>query len=507
LPGTCEYKPGLAWITKRRADNSLASDFVCFVDDQRVTGMGSDRIKEAGHAISTREAYLGLQDALQKVRHSGGTTTPGAWAGVNVCVERNEGVVVMSSQDKWDRMKGICAHWLDKVSGGQNQLDFKRLRSDRGFMVYVTQAYPGMKPYLKGFHLSLETWRGNRCADGWKEGGENMEDEAEATPQDMEEMKHHLVVVEGQGGRADKSNGGPSSGITFAVPRFKEDLEALMVLTRDKQPVMRPVRSRRTLTAYYGFGDASGAGFGATVERPNGIHGRYGLWGRDAENKSSNYRELRNLVETVEEETQAGYLDHGELWIFTDNSTAESCFFRGGSSSRLLHELVLRLRRAEMNYGFTLHVVHVAGTRMIEQGTDGLSRGALLEGVMAGRDMLSFVDLALTAIQRHRPLLEFVKSWWDHGADQLCVLGTDQWFREGHGVEGGQKDKQGIWIPNHARNGQCYLWSPPPVIADVALEECLKAVHKRTDAFHIFLIPRPWVYLHRLGKISYFRPL
>ena len=100
-----------------------------------------------------------------------------------------------------------------------------------------------------------------------------------------------------------------------------------MVLTRDKQPVMRPVRSRRTLTAYYGFGDASGAGFGATVERPNGIHGRHGLWGRDAENKSSNCRELRNLVETVKEESQVGYLDHAELWIFTDHSTAKSCFF------------------------------------------------------------------------------------------------------------------------------------------------------------------------------------
>jgi len=95
---------------------------------------------------------------------------------------------------------------------------------------------------------------------------------------------------------------------------------------------------------------------------------------------------------------------------------------------------------AEMDYGFTLHVVHVAGTWMIKQCTDSLSRGALLEGVMAGRDMLSFVDLALTAIQRHRPLLEFVRSWWDQNADQLSVLGTDQWFREGHGVEGGQKN-------------------------------------------------------------------
>ncbi len=36
------------------------------------------------------------------------------------------------------------------------ELDYKRLLSDREFMVYVMQAYLGMKPYLKGFHLSLE---------------------------------------------------------------------------------------------------------------------------------------------------------------------------------------------------------------------------------------------------------------------------------------------------------------------------------------------------------------
>ena len=40
------------------------------------------------------------------------------------------------------------------------------------------------------------------------------------------------------------------------------------------------------------------------------------------------------------------------------------------------------------------------------------------------------------------------------------------------------------------QNGRSYLSTPPPVIADVALEECMKAVHKRTDAYHIFAIPR-----------------
>jgi len=40
------------------------------------------------------------------------------------------------------------------------------------------------------------------------------------------------------------------------------------------------------------------------------------LWGKDEEDKSSNYRELRNLVETVEEEAREGYLKDTELWLF-----------------------------------------------------------------------------------------------------------------------------------------------------------------------------------------------
>ena len=86
--------------------------------------------------------------------------------------------------------------------------------------------------------------------------------------------------------------------------------------------------------------------------------------------------------------------------LFTDNTVAESCFFKGTSNSRLLFNLVLRLRKAELNAGIKLHVVHVAGTRMIAQGTDGLSRGNLIYGVMAGHDILSFVPLQLSAWDR-----------------------------------------------------------------------------------------------------------
>ena len=491
LPGTDTYDPGKAWIVKVREDGTIASDFATFVDDQRLAASGSKRMTEAGHALSSREAYLGIQDALRKLRAAGGTFYPGAWAGVVVFNDEKLGLVVLTSQEKWDRLKSICNKWLTRLQAGELELDHTELRSDKGFMVHVTQAYPGMKPYMKGFHLSTETWRGGRDADGWKlpdKGWDPHQLESVVEDEMEEESMSYLSRAIKDNAAAAVVPSGPESGITRAVPRLAPDLKALLKLADGDKPALRVVRSKVVFTAYYGFGDASSGGFGATVERADGVHGRFGLWGQDADDKSSNYRELRNLVETVEEEASEGQLSNVELWLFTDNSTAESCYYKGSSTSPLLHELILRLRKVEIDIGFRLYMVHVAGTRMIAQGTDGLSRGMLLEGVLTGKSMLGYIDLAKGAIDRHPPLLNFVRSWSE--CPNLEVLTAEQWFVEGHGIVGGKRDHHGVWIPEHASNGQFYLWAPPPVVADVCLEECLKAVHKRRDAFHIFLLPR-----------------
>lgn len=102
--------------------------------------------------------------------------------------------------------------------------------------------------------------------------------------------------------------------------------------------------------------------------------------------------------------------------------------------------------------------------------------------------MLSHVDIAKTAIERHPALLQFVRSWTERSS--LKPLSPEEWFVEGHGITGGSKDSHGVWIPSHAPGGQVYLWTPQPVIAEVALEEALKARHKRHDCFHIFVVPR-----------------
>ena len=157
LPGTHGYSPSEAWISKRRKDGSLASDFATFVDDQRVVGGSHERVKEAGHAISTRESYLGIQDALRKIRHFMGSRFAGAWAGVVVINDEEKGLVQLLSQENWDKMKRIVSKWLERLERGDQELDHTELRSDRGFLVYACQAYPSLRPYLKGLHLSY--WR------------------------------------------------------------------------------------------------------------------------------------------------------------------------------------------------------------------------------------------------------------------------------------------------------------------------------------------------------------
>jgi len=124
----------------------------------------------------------------------------------------------------------------------------------------------------------------------------------------------------------------------------------------------------------------------------------HGVWGVENSNNSSNYRELSNLVNSLEMGLASGHLKHSEFFLFTDNSAAEAVFHNGTSTSKKLFELALRLRSLEMMGDFHFHLIHVAGTRMTAQGTDGLSRGSLSEGIMRGSSMLSFVPLHLSPL-------------------------------------------------------------------------------------------------------------
>jgi hypothetical protein len=72
-----------------------------------------------------------------------------------------------------------------------------------------------------------------------------------------------------------------------------------------------------------------------------------------------------------------------------------------------LFDLILRLRLLEMNSDLIIHVIHVAGTWMMAQGTDGTSRGNKSMGAMREIPVERFCPLHQSAFEQSPEL----KSW------------------------------------------------------------------------------------------------
>eukprot|EP00978_Attheya_sp_CCMP212_P036261 scaffold163017_cov34-Attheya_sp.AAC.1 len=170
LPGFPEHDPRLPWVSKvvRFEDAWLvAADFITFVHDIRHTGPGAEWVWQVARRIACVLIKLGIQEACRKRRPP--AQLPGAWAGSVAKVENRDTVLNEISQDKWDKSKVIVSSLLEVFrSSVDGMMDFKRLLSDRGFLVHVSLAYPMLVPYLKGIHQTADSWRKDRRADGWK---------------------------------------------------------------------------------------------------------------------------------------------------------------------------------------------------------------------------------------------------------------------------------------------------------------------------------------------------
>jgi hypothetical protein len=138
-----------------------------------------------------------------------------------------------------------------------------------------------------------------------------------------------------------------------------------------------------------------------------------------------------------------------------------------------------------MQEGCKIIVSHVSGERMKAQGTDGVSRGQLKEGVSVGKDMLSFIPFHLSAMERSAKVEPWIRSWLGSDAE---LLQPEGWFERGHDVLGGKPDRKGFWRQEF-KPGK-FIWAPPPAAADVAIEELRKARIKRQHSFHVFVVPR-----------------
>ena len=145
---------------------------------------------------------------------------------------------------------------------------------------------------------------------------------------------------------------------------------------------------------------------------------------------TSNFRELYNLVLALERASDDGLLKGCKVFMFTDNTVAERAFYKGSSKSRRLFDLVLSLRKLEMSCGGWFHIIHVAGTWMIECGVDSLSRGDQTTGIMQGELTLAHAELHRGALERAPQglLLSWLRSWLEVRSE-LKILEPADRFR------------------------------------------------------------------------------
>ena len=464
LPGSAQYNPNKPWVYKARPDGKIAAELFSYIDDYRTTGPSRSECWLACHRVGCMFTWFGIQDAARKRREA--SQTPGAWAGTIIHTDLDR-VTLLVTQKKWDKTKTWLS-WLRENTDGKEVINFKDLERCRGFLIYVSRTYRSFVPYLRGIHKTIDGWRNYRDEEGWK----MMDAEVQA-------------FVNKFGEETPKNEPGATVDIK---PRLRSDVEALLKLTNPEAPPKVTRRVKRAGTVCYGFGDSSGAGFGNCISIDNVNHAKYGTWSHKFENAHSNFKELKNLVNAVCEAARDGLLMDAELFMFTDNMVAEKAYYNGGSNrNKELDSLVFQLWQIQLECDFVLHVFHVAGTRMIESGIDGLSRGELNEGVSKGESVVKFVPIHQNPADRSPGLIEWVHSWWEEKLGVLHTMTYEDWF-----------DK--------VMERGSFLWMVPPAAGSVAVEQLCTHVHGVPDSLHVFIIPRLCTSMWRkqLGKCADF---
>ena len=67
----------------------------------------------------------------------------------------------------FDMIKRCVSHDLE-YAGIEPTFDHKYLERSIVFFGVLSGTYPSIRPRLKGFHHTLNSWRGYRDEDGWK---------------------------------------------------------------------------------------------------------------------------------------------------------------------------------------------------------------------------------------------------------------------------------------------------------------------------------------------------
>ena len=202
----------------------------------------------------------------------------------------------MVSQEKWDKTKGLLKELTDMLTKGP--LPLQCMLEIRGFLMYVVRTYPWLNPYMKGMHLTIDSWQAGRAEDGFKMTAKEL--------QVFESSKWANVGLLCRRADEEEDGGTPTTQapeeecapvMVEPVPHYLRDLECLVKLTDTSEPPHQLYRAQQQ-SAFFVVGDASSKGKGnaAGIEQ-YGVDYESGAWNLEWREKSTNFREAENLTD------------------------------------------------------------------------------------------------------------------------------------------------------------------------------------------------------------------
>jgi hypothetical protein len=200
LPGSKGYRSDLPWVMKIRCDGHLATEVYVYVNDGWVTGHSAEQTALGARAYGAGCTRLGVQDASRK--RTMPTHTPGPWAGTVTHTDAGK-VIGMVLQEKWDRTIALIQILSDLLANPP--LPLHSLLQIRGFLIYVVRTCKWLNPYIKGLHLTIDSWRPGRADNGFKLKGRELK-QAMACWESNKELDFGFVWKALGGGRSRVSN-------------------------------------------------------------------------------------------------------------------------------------------------------------------------------------------------------------------------------------------------------------------------------------------------------------
>ncbi|KAI2508113.1 hypothetical protein MHU86_6286 [Fragilaria crotonensis] len=170
LPGMDDYDPQWPKVMKWVRDRGVvAGDVITFVDDVRITGFSKENCHQVHRQFASRIQWLGMQDAPRKFRPPS-QLQAGAWTGAIFKITHDT-ISKSVSQEKWDkgkeminRLRSIC----ETSSDFRPMINRKELEKETGFLNHLGMTFEVLVPYLKGYYLTLNSWRSHRDEGDWK---------------------------------------------------------------------------------------------------------------------------------------------------------------------------------------------------------------------------------------------------------------------------------------------------------------------------------------------------